>query len=232
MRLAQDGFDLTLSDHHEPSLGTTLRTVQDAVPGPKAVGVPSDVTRESDIVTLMSNVETSTGRLDGLVSAAGVIDVSPVEQMPLHQWERVIAINLTGSFVVAKHADHGRVVMIASDAGKTGESGIAHYCASKFGVIGLTQSLALEFAGTRVTVNAVCPVICETPMIDSLAQDYANVSGEGDAAHRSRRFTEEIPAGRACQPDDVAAAVSFFASPEAQFITGESLNVAGGHEMH
>jgi NAD(P)-dependent dehydrogenase (short-subunit alcohol dehydrogenase family) len=188
---------------------------------------------------LVSWAEARVGYLNVVVTCAGVIDVSPVESMSLAQWQRVIDVNLTGTFLalreclpLVRRSSYGRLICIASDAGKTGEAGIAHYCASKFGVIGLAQSMALELIGEPVTVNCVCPVICDTPMMSSLANDFASVIGSGDAHEWRSRFIAEIPAGRACTPADVAHAVSFLASEESSFITGQAINVSGGHEVH
>ncbi len=198
-----------------------------------------DVTDEESVSSLMRAHLDEHGRLDAVVTCAGVIDVSPVESMTLAQWERVLAVNLTGTFLVVRAAlpalrmsPRGRVVCIASDAAKTGEPGIAHYCASKFGVVGLVQSLALELADTTVTANSVCPVICDTEMMESLARDYSESSGDGDVAEWRARFVAEIPMGRACRPDEVAHAVSFLVDDRSAFVTGQSINVSGGHEVH
>lgn len=174
-----------------------------------------------------------------VVAAAGVISVGRAETLPLDEWARVIEVNLTGSFLTlrsmvaaAKAAQIGRMIAISSDAGKTGERWLSHYSASKFGVIGLVQSLALELVEDGVTVNAICPSIVATPMMDQLADEMASATGEGNAAVWRDRFVSEVPAGRACLPSDVSAVVSFLAAAGAQFITGQSLNVAGGHEVH
>ena len=199
----------------------------------------SDCSDEQSVRDLVSWANTRVSHLDVVVTCAGVIDVSSVEHMSLAQWQRVIDVNLTGTFLalreslpLVRRSSHGRLICIASDAGKTGEAGIAHYCASKFGVIGFAQSLALELINEPITVNCVCPVICDTPMMASLAEDFASVIGSGDAQEWRGRFVAEIPAGRACTPEDVAHAVSFLASEQSSFITGQSINVSGGHEVH
>ncbi|WP_427870713.1 SDR family NAD(P)-dependent oxidoreductase [Leucobacter luti] len=174
-----------------------------------------------------------------VVAAAGVISVGRAENLSLAEWSRVIEVNLTGTFVTlrsmiaaAREAETGRLIAISSDAGKTGEPWLSHYSASKFGVIGLVQSLALELVGHGVTVNAICPSIVDTPMMDQLARQMADATGEADVQEWRRRFVAEVPAGRACLPNDVTNAVTFFAGEGSQFLTGQSLNVAGGHEMH
>lgn len=174
-----------------------------------------------------------------MVAAAGVISTGTVESMSLATWQRVLNVNLSGTFLAlrsgiaaARAAETGRLVAIASDAAKTGEAWLAHYCASKFGVVGLVQSLALELVHEGITVNAICPSILETPMMAQLAAQFAEATGEGDSDTWQEAFVAEIPAGRACLPRDVEHALRYLLAPEADFVTGQAMNLAGGHETH
>ncbi|WP_193102294.1 SDR family oxidoreductase [Brevibacterium aurantiacum] len=171
------------------------------------------------------------------VAAAGVISVAKVEDLELAEWERVVAVNLTGTFLTlrsmipaARRANTGRLIAVASDAAKTGEALLSHYSASKFGVLGLVQALALELVEDGITVNAICPSIVETPMMAQLAEQMSAVVG-GSLAKWHESFVAEIPVGRACQPKDVTFMVRTLADPAADFITGQGINLAGGHEM-
>lgn len=174
-----------------------------------------------------------------VVAAAGVISVGTAETLPRAEWDRIIRVNLTGVFVTlrslvaaARAAEVGRLIAVASDAGKTGEAWLPHYSASKFGVVGLVQAMALELVEEGITVNAVCPSIVETPMMQQLAENMSATVGGGTAQEWRQRFVDEVPAGRACLPSDIAYAVSMLAAPEAMFITGQSINIAGGKETH
>lgn len=227
-RLSREGFEVAGTDVADG----------DWTAGP-ALALRCDVTDESDVRSMVAAASAELGRVDVVVNCAGVIDVAGVAEMTKPQWDRVIAVNLTGTFLVTREclpliraSPRGRVVCIASDAGKTGEAGIAHYCASKFGVVGFAQSLALELAREPVTVNCVCPVICETEMLDVLTEGYAQLPGEGDAESLRARYVAEIPIGRACSPAEVAGVIAFLAGPDASFLTGQAINVSGGKEMH
>ncbi len=227
-RLTRDGFHV---------VGTDL--VEGAWASVPARALRCDVTDEAALRSMVDALSSELGRLDVLVNCAGVLDVAGVAEMSKRQWDRVIAVNLTGTFLATREclpliraSDRGRVICIASDAGKTGEAGIAHYCASKFGVIGFAQSLALELAREPVTVNCVCPVICDTDMLDQLTEGYAQLPGEGDAESLRARYIAEVPKGRPCSPYEVAAVIAFLAGLEAAFVTGQAINISGGKEVH
>lgn len=167
------------------------------------------------------------GRLDILVNNAGIRPLNSLENIDDDEWQRVIAVNLTGPFLCSQEAIEpmvnqrwGRVLAISSVAGKIGgvKSGV-HYAASKGGLIAMTLCIARQYAEFGITANVIAPGQIETDMI------------RGWASEAKREFVDSIPVGRLGQPRDVAAAVAFLASDEASFITGEVLDVNGGFIM-
>ncbi|HSJ52638.1 MAG TPA: SDR family NAD(P)-dependent oxidoreductase [Anaerolineae bacterium] len=192
--------------------------------GGEVLALAVDVTRKDQILGAVDQVLARWGRLDVLVNNAGIYEVLPVEAISEAQWDRVLAVNLKGTFLCCqavipamKRQGSGCIVSIASSAGKSGGTlAGAHYSASKAGVICLTKQLARELGPHGITANAVAPGRIDTPMIH-LASDEEN---EG--------FRLRTPLGRLGTPEDVAGAVVFLASDEASFITGEIVDVNGG----
>jgi meso-butanediol dehydrogenase / (S,S)-butanediol dehydrogenase / diacetyl reductase len=194
-----------------------------------------DVTDAASVAAMAAEA----GPVEVLVTCAGVISAAPVEALAEEEWDRVVGVNLKGTFLACRavlpamrERGFGRIVTIASDAGKTGEPWLAHYCASKFGVIGLTQALALEVVRDGVTVNAVCPAITDTPMMEGLARQMEASDAQEPPGGWRAAFVAEIPLGRAMAPADVAEACAFLAGDGAGAITGQALNVSGGPEVH
>lgn len=178
------------------------------------------------------------GTVDILVNNAGVSSIVPFLDMTDDVWDNTLAVNLCGAYLFCKAvlphmlaAGRGRIVNMGSQSGKQGNSHYAAYCASKFGVIGLTQSLALEFADRAITVNAVCPGVVFTPLWDSMLPDYARKRAMQPAEVKAY-LESKIPLGRLAQPADVAKVVLFLASDEADYMTGQAINVAGGAIMY
>ena len=175
------------------------------------------------------------GRLDHAVLAAGILHNGLVAEMPLETWQRTLDVNLTGSFLVARavvrtlqaSGTGGTITFISSAAGKRGSAYGAAYCASKFGVLGLMESLAREVGGRGIRVNAICPGDIDTPMSARNAAEMMRIRGLADEAYW-RGVLDDIPLGRLARPQEVAAVCLFLASPAASYTSGASITVDGG----
>jgi len=221
--LASEGYDLVLVDLDEPY--ETSEEVEDA--GGRAVSVVGDVALVDTALRALSACLEGFGRVDGLVNNAGISCIRRAEETSLEDWERVLAVNLTGPFLMCREVGremlrrgNGSIVNIASVAGILGISERVAYNASKHGLVGLTRTLAAEWGGRGVRVNAVCPGWVKTGMDerDQLTAGYT------DADIESR-----VPMGRFARPEDVAQAVAFLLDPaRSSFINGVCLPVDGG----
>jgi NAD(P)-dependent dehydrogenase (short-subunit alcohol dehydrogenase family) len=189
----------------------------------------ADVTDEAAVATAVSATVREHGRLDAVVNAAGVAGGGPVHLLDAAEWDRVLRVNLTGTFLVCKHAlapmleqRSGSLVNIASIEGIEGTEGGSAYNASKGGVVLLTKNLAIDYGRVGVRANCICPGFIEgTPMFESV------MSGEGMAQYRER-YREGHKLGRFGRPEEIAAAALFLASDDASFVTGHALVVDGG----
>ena len=187
-----------------------------------------DVRDEEAIAALFADVVVQHSRVDIVVNAAGVAGGGPVHILDETEWDRVVDINLKGTFLVAKHAaiamlplKSGSIINIASIEGLEGTEGGSSYNASKGGVVMLTKSIAIDYGRRGIRVNCICPGAIDTPMLRSI------IDPDGMASY-TERMREEHLLGRFGQASEVAAAVAFLASDDASFITGHALVVDGG----
>ena len=238
LRLARAGYAIAAADVREEGARRVAREAAERH-GVSSLGMRADVTSEEEVAALFARTETELGPVELLVANAGILQAGETATFPLESWRRVIDVNLTGYFVCAREAarvmvprQRGVILQINSKSGKKGSFRNAAYAASKFGGIGLTQSLALELAPHNVRVNAICPGnLLDSPLWqDSLYEQYAqrwNLTVE-EVRHK---YEEQVPLGRGCTYDDVANVVLFLASDAAAYMTGQAINVTGGQEM-
>jgi len=217
---AREGARLVLSDLDADRLKTTAGEISGEVRHLRA-----DVTRPDEIDAVLALAEREFGRLDGLVTCAGIITTTPLLEITPAEWDRVFAVNAKGTFFTVQAAvrrmlprKHGRIVTIGSDSYKLGGGRVANipYAATKGAVVTMTKGFARHLAGTGVRINCVNPGPCDTPM-------HAPLTPEQRAMIAGR-----IPLGRLGLPEEIASAVLFLLSDAASFIHGESLNVDGG----
>lgn len=203
--------------------------------GGEAHPVPVDVTSDDSVTALVSQARDLLGPVEVLVHAAGVYRPNRFLDYTMGDWEEIVGVNLLGTVRVVRAfvpdmvaRGWGRVIPIASTAGKYGSVLQSAYNASKHGVVGLTRCLGLELASTGVTVNAICPGFVRTEMIDEALPRMAELIGADDVAQVEAALVSRVPLGRLLEPDEVAHLAVYLASPESEAMTGQSLTISGG----
>jgi len=237
-KFAGEGAVMIVADINEDGAKATAEELGKQY-GVRTLGMKMDVTDDFEVHTAMEMIEKDFGRLDVLVANAGILKAYELTEFPVSEWRQVIEVNLVGYMICAKHAcqvmrkqKSGAIIQINSKSGKKGSFRNSAYAASKFGGIGLTQSLALEMAPYGVRVNAVCPgnLLDGTLWQDSLFEQYARTQNLSVEQVR-QKYLDQVPLGRGCAYDDVTNVVAFLASDDASYMTGQAINVTGGQEM-
>jgi meso-butanediol dehydrogenase / (S,S)-butanediol dehydrogenase / diacetyl reductase len=232
-RFAREGAAVLLAAN-EPSVEAAAAAIREA--GGRAASIVADVTVAADVARVYDLAEAEFGRVDISVQNAGVITIARIEDMTESEWDRVMAVNTKGVFLccqaaiarMRRHGGGGRLINTASGQARQGFIFTPHYAASKFGVVGITQSLAKEVAKEGITVNAFCPGIIETDMWAYNDQAWGKLLGNYAPGELMAEWVENIPMGRAGSGEDVAGLVAFLAGPDAAYITGQTINVDGG----
>lgn len=207
--------------------------------GVTMLGIQANVASEADCAAMVERTVEKFGTVDILVANAGILKAHDITEFPANEWRAVIEVNLIGYFLCAQAAarvmvaqKRGSIVQINSKSGKKGSFRNSAYAASKFGGIGLTQSIALDLAPHGVRVNAVCPgnLLDGTLWQQSLYEQYARTQGI-TAEEVRRKYESQVPLGRGCTYEDVSNVVVFLVSDESSYMTGQAINVTGGQEM-
>jgi 3-oxoacyl-[acyl-carrier protein] reductase len=226
-RLAADGLAVAVLDLDEASTSATVEGILAA--GGRAIGVGANVSVSADVEHAVERVTDELGAPTVLVNNAGILRDNLIFKMTEDDWDAVVAVHLRGAFLMTRavqrhqvEADWGRIVSLSSTSA-LGNRGQANYAAVKAGIQGFTKTLALELGRYNVTANAIAPGFIATDMLRATA-DRLKVPFDQFLEGAAR----EIPVGRVGQPDDIAAAASFFCSEEAGFVSGQVLYVAGG----
>jgi 3-oxoacyl-[acyl-carrier protein] reductase len=221
-RLAAAGARVVIADRDSDAAGSTSK----AIPG--SISVEIDVSDSASVRGAVDRALAQTGRIDVLVNNAGIAGAAaPLEDQTEEEWNRVIAVNMTGVFLCTRailphmrERRYGRIVNIASIAGKEGNPNMVAYSSTKAAVIGFTKSVAKEVATENICVNAVAPAVVQTKILDQLTPQQVAY------------MTDKIPMRRTGRPEEIAAVVHFLASPDCSFVTGQCYDASGGRATY
>ena len=222
-RLAGDGAAVTVLDVDPAAAESAARALADG--GRPAGSVQADVADERAVEAALDEARAARGPIQILVCSAGIAGFAPLAAMTRAQWDRMLAVHLTGTFHVVRAAlpdmvaaAWGRIVTLSSVGGLRGGPNLSHYAAAKAGVVGFTKAVAIEVAGAGITANVVAPGLVDTPML----------RGSGIAPELLEQSRRSIPVGRLGTPADVASVCAFLVSDDAGFVTGQIISPSGG----
>lgn len=233
LRLAKDGLAVAVADFNQE----TVRRVAEKInqQGGKAIALKVDVSQRDQVMAAVEEARRTLGGFDVIVNNAGIAPSTPIAEITEEVIDRVYNVNVKGviwgiqaAIKAFKAEGHGgKIINACSQAGHVGNPELAVYSSSKFAVRGLTQTAARDLAPAGITVNAYCPGIVRTPMWEAIDRQISEAAGE-PAGYGTQEFAKRITLGRLSEPEDVAACVAYLASPDADYMTGQSLLIDGG----
>lgn len=225
IELAKSGIDIIINDYENPQEGIEVVHEINKI-GQRAIHIQADVSNHNQVDKMIEKILYEFGRIDILINNAGIVMDKKLENMSMVQWDSVISVNLTGTFnctkAVITHMKEyggGKIINITSVVGEIGNFGQSNYAASKGGVIAFTKTVAKEYANYGIIVNAIAPGFINTKMVEGIPQKAM------------QKIIAQIPLGRLGDPEEVAKLVCFLASDDANYITGQIININGGIYM-
>ncbi|MDK8502420.1 (S)-acetoin forming diacetyl reductase [Aerococcus sp. UMB1112A] len=235
-RLSEDGFAVAVADLNEEEAKKVAASLEEK--GKKAIAVKVDVSDRDQVFAAVEQAAEAFGRFDVIVNNAGLGPTTPIETITPEQFEQVYKINVGGVYwgtqaaieQFDKFGNGGKIINATSQTGVVGNPNLALYAGTKFAVRGITQTTARDLAEKNITVNCYAPGIVKTPMMFDIAHQVGKNAGKDDD-WGMQQFAKDITLGRLSEPEDVAAAVSFLAGPDSNYITGQTLIVDGGMQF-
>lgn len=225
--LAARGSRVACIDIDGERADATARRLREG--GTEVISLPCDITVEDEVEDAISRIASTWSAIHGVVNSVGITGQTgkPTHQIPLEDFDRVVAVNLRGALILSQQvlprmldAGYGRLLHIASIAGKEGNAGMVSYSASKAGLIGMVKTMGKDYAGTGVTVNALAPAVIETPLLDGMPQEQIDY------------MTAKIPMGRLGTLQEVSDLIAFAVSPASSFTTAFTFDLSGGRATY